>query len=265
MSDVVAGAGGLDLDELRAAAEAWTDPPMTLGPATVLALVERTRTAEAEVERLREDNARAWGNVSAAHEVRENFRATNDRLRAERDAAHRAQADVLLIRTAINDPGQFTKRADDYTESIGSWGARAVVIALAASRSSSPATGADGCDHHYGMRPEIDCGRSDMHPTAEAVTEPETLRWGGGSGNVALDVITWINANGGSARHQPSRGYQQPACILIHQADNTDLVMLPGDEAVKGGWFTTNPSAPLVQRDRLREFTVRRPAPEEAS
>jgi hypothetical protein len=51
---------------------------------------ERAERAEAEVERLREDNARAWGNVSAAHEVRENFRATNDRLRAERDAARRA-------------------------------------------------------------------------------------------------------------------------------------------------------------------------------
>jgi hypothetical protein len=31
---------------------------------------------------------------------------------------------------AIADPGHFTARADDYTESIPSWGARAVVIAL---------------------------------------------------------------------------------------------------------------------------------------
>jgi len=57
--------------------------------------------------------------------------AADARAASERDAALAAQADVKLIRTAICDPGQFLPRGGDYTETIESWSARAVVAALA--------------------------------------------------------------------------------------------------------------------------------------
>jgi hypothetical protein len=272
------------------------------------ALVERARTAEAEVERLRAEPIRA-----SKVQLVEDLAAA----RAERDAAHRTLDEIETeLRTWPKDATQpaYNEAMDDAR--------RVVANALAASRSSSPGTeavtdkgksetGCRYCGHwkHDGVlcltanpnRPgDCDCvGEAVTEPCgdkyhlwpgdrsarctmarghvggcgerSEAVTEPETIRWADTSMPGVLQgraeqAVQRINEAGGEAEFDSAFGTStgHGPRIAVRTSTGWDY-MQPGDEAVKGGWFETEQRLVCGCNaiTRLREFTVRRPSPEE--
>jgi hypothetical protein len=284
-------------------------------PLVVAALIERTRTAESDA------NVRA-GQLRAS-------RAANERLRAERDAAHRALDEAearaeyaqqrflnyesrVMLAGALHymHEGSITHRR--ICASCGTSWPCPTAEALAASRSSSADT--EAVTEPETMRRDWTRPTAEMHNmanvpgatlrracaaqgvstsgtkrrladrlldagiTAVEVKERhgwraavESMQWcpdcpNGCAGNPAA-VVAWIQREGGEARYEPAP-IGHPCTIadrIVITGPDVPRYMQPGDEAVKGEWFTTNPSAPLVQRDRLREFTVRRPTPEDSS
>ncbi|TDD32465.1 hypothetical protein E1287_22520 [Actinomadura sp. KC06] len=97
--------------------------------------------ARTEIEQFRADRARAveaLGDVGRAAEevsgdLEDGINAELTAARAEVEQLAERAADEGLIRLAISDPGAFVKRQrfnDGDYETVPSWGARAVVVAL---------------------------------------------------------------------------------------------------------------------------------------
>jgi chromosome segregation ATPase len=105
VADVVAGAGGLDLDEALRQAEAAT--PGSGWPDLVAALVERARTAEAELSRYmdaeqREGNRLAAQLRTAEAEREQDGREWEQATRIANERAERAEAEVERLNGVID-------------------------------------------------------------------------------------------------------------------------------------------------------------------